>query len=84
MLPGKIKIECELFGALSKKFKQNKVLLTIPKGLTYKDLLVKYLGFKQKYLRYFSIVINDNRVENLSSKITKKQKITVLLPLSGG
>jgi molybdopterin converting factor small subunit len=79
-----VKVECELFGALNSRYKKNKFLLTVLKGTTYQELLLKYLKFSPKYLKYFSIVVDSNKVVALTQKITKDQKVYIFLPLSGG
>ncbi len=78
-----IKVEFELFGALRRQSKHNKVHLAVPDRTTIEDAVRTHLGYTDKESSYFGYVIDEKSV---GKKTTLKDgdKIKILLLIGGG
>ncbi|HOK39904.1 MAG TPA: MoaD/ThiS family protein [bacterium] len=79
----KINCEVELFGSLCTKNKEKKLNLVLEKSITIEELLLKYLKFKKKEIKFLSPVVNENNVD-IDYEIKNNDKIKILMPIGGG
>lgn len=78
-----IKVEFEVFGALRRKTKENKFVLSIPENSTIEDVVRDKLKFTKEEMRYFGYVVNEKGVKK-NTILKDKDRVKILLLIGGG